>query len=332
MGVLRATSGANASRLTGVGAYRPRRVVSNDEVCTYMDSSDEWIRERSGIVERRWAEPDETVASMGTWASEQALKYAGLPADAVDMIMVATLSHPYVTPSAAVEVADNLGITHVAAIDLSAACAGFSYGIGLADGLVRAGTATNVLVVGVERLMDYVDKSDRGTGFIFADGAGAAIVSGSDTVGIGPTVWGGDGSQREVIRAEPDLITARETPGTWPILQMQGQRVFRWAVGEMARVCREAIAAAGLTPDEIEVFIPHQANMRITDALVRSLQLPDHIVIARDIARQGNTSAASIPLAMDTLLSNGEAGSGQVALLVGFGAGLVYSAQVAHLP
>ena len=330
--IITQSGGSQYTRLRGVGSYRPRRIVSNDEVCTYLDSSDEWIRERSGIIERRWAEPDETVPMMATAAAQRAIAHAGIPVTDITTIIVATLSHAYVTPSAAVEVADNLGITKVAAFDISAACAGFSYGIGVADALIKAGTAKNVLVVGVERLMDYVDKADRGTGFIFADGAGAAIVGASDEPRIGPTIWGGDGSQRDVIIAEPDLISVREIPGAWPVLHMQGQRVFRWAVGEMARVCREALDAAGVAPADLEVFIPHQANMRITDALVRSLKLPDNMVIARDIALQGNTSAASIPLAMDRLIENGEAKSGQLALLVGFGAGLVYSAQVAYIP
>lgn len=336
-GTITVRRGPEFARILGVGHFRPARVVDNAEICTMMDSSDEWIRERSGIVERHWAARDESVVDMGAAAAAAALKAAGVDAAAVGTVLCATVTHPYQTPSAAVEIAERLGARSAGSVDLSAACAGFAYGIGIADGLVRNGTSDYVLVVGVEKLTDYVDPSDRSTGFIFADGAGAAVVGASDVAAIGPTVWGGDGAQTEAIILDPDWVTYRLSVEegdsiTWPRLKMEGQAVFRWAVGEMPRVARQAIEAAGLTTNDIDVFIPHQANMRITDAIVRALRLPETTVIARDIATTGNTSGASIPLAMSRMLDAGEITSGQTALLIGFGAGLSYAAQVVTIP
>ena len=330
--VIRPSTGAAYSKLLGVGGYRPKRIVTNEELCTWLDSTDEWIRERSGITERRWAGDDETVVSMAVEASRKALAHAGIAAEQIGAIVLGTITHPFQTPSAAAEVAYLLGATNAGAFDTSAACAGFCYGIAIADGLIRNGTSEYVLNLGVEKLTDFIDTTDRGTGFIFADGAGAVEMVPSSEPAIGPTIWGSDGSQRDVIIAEPDWVTLRREGGDWPVVKMQGQRVFRWAVGEMANVCRQALDAAGVSPEDLDVFIPHQANMRITDAMIRSVHLPEHVVVARDIALQGNTSAASIPLAMARLYENNEVHSGQTALLVGFGAGLVYAAQVVTLP
>jgi 3-oxoacyl-[acyl-carrier-protein] synthase-3 len=321
----------------GVGCHRPERVVSNAEICTMMESSDEWIRERSGILERRWAAPDESVVDMGVLAAQEAIAAAGINPELIGTVLCATVTHPFQTPSASVEIADRIGATNAGSTDLSSACAGFAYGIGIADSLVRCGQSDYVLVVGVEKLTDFVDASDRSTGFIFADGAGAAVVGPSDIAAIGPTIWGGDGSQTEAIVLEPDFVTHRrllaEDPSTpWPRLQMQGQAVFRWAVGEMPRVALAALDAAGLTVNDLDVFIPHQANMRITDAMVRALKLSDNVVVARDITTTGNTSGASIPLAMRRMLDAGDIHSGQTALLIGFGAGLAYAAQVVTIP
>ncbi len=337
MTTLTTRRGPQFARLLGVGHYRPERVVTNVELCTIMDSSDEWIRERSGIIERRWAAPDESVVDMATIAAQNALTASGISAEQIGLVLCATVTHPFQTPSAAVEIAERLGARAAGATDLSAACAGFAFGIGLADAIVRAGTSEYVLVVGVEKLTDFVDPADRSTGFIFADGAGAAVVGPSDVAAIGPTVWGGDGSQTEAIILDPDWVTHRqrvaEDPNApWPRLQMLGQAVFRWAVGEIPGVARQAMEAAGVTPDDIDVFIPHQANMRITDAMVRALKFPERTVIARDVATTGNTSGASIPLAMSRMIEAGEITSGQTALLVGFGAGLSYAAQVVTIP
>lgn len=330
---IRASVGSPHSRIVAVGGYRPERVVTNAEICEQIDSSDEWIRERSGIIERRYAAADESVVDLAVKAARVALAKSGIGPDEVGMVMVATVTHPYQTPSAAAEVALEIGAHSAAAMDLSAACAGFCYGLALADGLVRAGSARYVVLVGVEKLTDWVDPTDRGTAFLFADGAGAVVVGPSDEPAIGPVVWGADGAQKDAINMTQSLVEYRDLGGDrFPTLTMQGQQVFRWAVGEMSKVCQQAIEVAGITADDLDAFIPHQANMRITDAMIRALKLPAHVPVARDIAYTGNTSAASVPLAMERMLDSGEAPHGGTALLIGFGAGLVYAAQVVTLP
>ena len=325
--------GTPYARILSVGSYRPERVVTNAEICERIDSTDEWIRERSGIIERRFAAPDESVADMAAVAGRLAVERAGLSPLDIDMVLVATVTHPYPTPSAAAEVTALIGATAAAATDIASACAGFCYGVAMADALVRAGTARYVLVIGVEKLSDWTNLDDRGSAFLFADGAGAVVIGPSDVPAISPVVWGADGSQLEAITMTQSLIDYRENGGdVFPALVMQGQQVFRWAVGEMSKVAELALEAAGITADDLDVFIPHQANMRITDAMIRHLGLPESVTVARDIQTTGNTSAASIPLAMDRMLAAGEAPHGGTALLIGFGAGLVYAAQVVTLP
>jgi 3-oxoacyl-[acyl-carrier-protein] synthase III len=330
---LREATGARHARILGVGGYRPAHVVTNEEICQYIDSSDEWIRERSGIRTRHFAAADEGVVEMSVAAAEKALAGSGIRADQLSAVIIATVTHLTQTPSAAALVAERLGAVNPAAFDISAACAGFSYGLALASDMIRGGSAQYILIVGVEKLSDMVRRDDRSTAFIFGDGAGAAIVGPSDTVGIGPVVWGSDGSQADAIEQDVFWTALRDDPTRrFPALKMSGQQVFRWAVFEMAKVAEEALAVAGVTADDLDVFIPHQANMRITDAMIKKLDLPDRVVVARDIEETGNTSAASIPLAMSRMLETGAAKSGDIALLIGFGAGLVYSAQVVTLP
>ncbi|WP_181788263.1 ketoacyl-ACP synthase III [Streptomyces phytophilus] len=340
---IRPTKGAPYARIMGVGGYRPTRVVSNEEILQYIDSSDEWIRSRSGITTRHWAGPDETVAQMSVEAAGKALAAAGVTAEQIDAVIISTVSHFAQTPSVATEIAHLLGAGKPAAFDISAACAGFGYGLTLAKGLIVEGSAEHVLVVGVERLSDLTDKSDRTTAFLFGDGAGAVIVGPADEPGIGPAVWGSEGDKHETIKQTVTWDRFRVgDPGELPLddkgdvrfpaLTQEGQTVFRWAVYEMAKVAQEALDAAGVTPDELDVFIPHQANMRIIDSMVKTLKLPEHVAVARDIETTGNTSAASIPLAMERMLATGQAKSGDTALVIGFGAGLVYAATVVTLP
>jgi 3-oxoacyl-[acyl-carrier-protein] synthase-3 len=312
--------------------------VDNAEICTLIDSSDEWIRTRSGIIERRWASPDETVQMMSVAAARKALDRAGIEPGQIDTVIVSTVTHLYQTPAVATTIATELGATGAAAFDISAACAGFCYGAAMADSFVRSGASKYVLIIGVERLSDMTNKHDRSTAFLFADGAGAAVIGTSDEPGIGPVVWGSDGEQAPLIqqtepwdraldKTEDDADTAH-----WPTLRMDGNPVFKWAAYTMAKTAAEALDAAGLQPDDLDVFVPHQANMRITDAMFRALKLPEKVVVGRDIAYQGNTSAASIPLAIEALLESGEAKTGQTCLIIGFGAGLVYAGQVIILP
>jgi 3-oxoacyl-[acyl-carrier-protein] synthase-3 len=331
------SQGSPFTAINGLGVYRPSRIVPNAEVIDAIDSSDEWIQQRSGIKQRRWATPEETVQMMSVAASRLALEDAGLSAEQIDCVVVATVSHLLQTPAIATAIAHELGTNQAAAFDISAACAGFCHGVSLATDMVRAGSATQVLVIGVERLSDITDPNDRGTAFIFADGAGAVIVGPSETPGIGPVVWGSDGEQFDLIRQKEDwldVVGSPEEPGSglMPHLIMEGNSVFRWAAFTMAKVAQEAVDRAGITIDDIDLFVPHQANMRIIDAMARSMKLPERVRIARDIAEQGNTSAASIPLALARMIEEGEAKSGDIALLVAFGAGLAYAAQVVTVP
>ncbi len=333
MSLITAVSGAPFARMLGIGSYSPARVVTNAEMCERIDSTDEWIRERSGITERRFAAQDETVADMAVAAASKALASAGITADQVDCVIVASVTHLKATPSAAAEVSHRLGAGRAPAFDISAACAGFCYGLSMAQDFIRGGSAKYVVVIGVEKLTDIVDPNDRSTAFLFADGAGAAVIGPSDTPAIGPTVWGADGSQLDAITMSGRYEDLRDNDqAEYPHVVMQGQAVFRWAVHDMSIVAQQALDAAGITSDQLDAFIPHQANLRIVDAMVRSLKLPADIPVARDIVTSGNTSAASIPLAMDHMLQAGHIRSGGLALLIGFGAGLAYAAQVVELP
>ncbi len=333
MVAIKSPSPERHSKIMSVGVYRPRRSVPNSEIIAAIDSSDEWIKERSGIHARRIASDDESVVSMSVAAAKSALERAGISAEQLGAVICATVTYPFQTPSAATDIALQLGAPKVPAFDISAACAGFCYGVGIASDLVRAGTAEYVLLVGVEKLSDFTDPTDRGTAFIFADGAGAVIIGPSDTAGIGPMIWGSDATAREAIMMEPSWVDLRDPDSIgWPDIKMQGQAVFRWAVYQMAPVALEALSAAGISAEQLDAFIPHQANERIIDAMAKAMNLPERVAIARDIRNSGNTSAASIPLAMDALYQEGAIKSGDTALLIGFGAGLVYAAQVVQLP
>ncbi|MBF6138298.1 ketoacyl-ACP synthase III [Nocardia otitidiscaviarum] len=327
--------------MLGLGVYRPRRIVPNAEIVDRINSSDEWIRTRSGIAARHWAEPDETIVSMSTAASRDALAAAGIDAEQIDAVVLATSSQMVLGPSAGAVVATELGMHDTAAFDVSAGCAGFCYALANAASLVRSGEARYVLVIGVERLSDLLDPTDRTCAFIFADGAGAAVVGPAEAEGIGPVAWGSDGSQTSAIKQDKDFqqyfaeVAAAEATGgssERPYIRMNGQAVFRWAVTFLEKACRDALERAGVAAEELNAFVPHQANSRITDALVRTLGLPETVAIARDIAETGNTSAASIPMAMEQLLRSGAARPGDITLLLGFGAGLAYAGQVVRMP
>jgi 3-oxoacyl-[acyl-carrier-protein] synthase III len=329
---IRTAVGAKYARIMSVGGYRPSRIVTNEEICERIDSSDQWIRERSGIESRRWAAPDESVIDMCLAAAGKAVAQAGITPAQVGAVIVATVTHPLQTPSAAAAVAHRLGTGNAAAFDVSAACAGFCYGVSMANDMVRGGSAEHVLVIGCEKLSDFTDSYDRSTAFIFGDGAGAVVIGPSDEPSIGPTIWGSDGSEYEAITQRASWIDVRDHNVEFPMLTMQGQKVFRWAVWQMAPVATQALEAAGITSDQLDAFIPHQANLRIVDAMVKTLKLPENVPVARDIVEAGNTSAASIPLAMERMIESGEVKSGGLALLIGFGAGLVFAAQVVRLP
>ncbi|MFE9603382.1 ketoacyl-ACP synthase III [Streptomyces hokutonensis] len=328
---IKPSKGAPYARILGVGGYRPVRVVPNEVILETIDSSDEWIRSRSGIETRHWANDEETVAAMSIEASGKAIADAGISAEQIGGVIVSTVSHFKQTPAVATEIADKLGTNKAAAFDISAGCAGFGYGLTLAKGMIVEGSAEYVLVIGVERLSDLTDLEDRATAFLFGDGAGAVVVGPAKEPHIGPTVWGSEGDKSDTIKQTVPW-NEYDSTGKFPAITQEGQAVFRWAVFEMAKVAQQALDAAGISPDDLDVFIPHQANERIIDSMVKTLKLPEHVTVARDVRTTGNTSAASIPLAMERLLATGEAKSGDTALVIGFGAGLVYAATVVTLP
>jgi 3-oxoacyl-[acyl-carrier-protein] synthase-3 len=311
-----------AAALSGIGAHRPATTVDNCDIAQRLDSTDGWIRERSGIVTRGIAGTEETVVVMAASAAGKAMAAAGVGLADVGLVLVASCTLTQAVPGAAARVASALGLSAPGALDLGAACAGFTYGLSLAADTVRCGTADHVLVIGSEKFSDIVDPYDRSTAFLFGDGAGAAVVSLSDTDGISPAVWCSDGAQAQVLR----------TLGSPPVLHMEGQAVYRWATTLLPHLARRTCARAGVDLADLAAVVPHQANLRITEALVRVLRLPPHVVVARDVVDSGNTSAASIPLALARLLERGEVRSGDRVLLLGFGAGLTAAGQVVRCP
>jgi 3-oxoacyl-[acyl-carrier-protein] synthase-3 len=326
------STGVEFTRIYSYGAARGDLVVPNDDLVGPINSSDEWIQQRTGIITRNRASRDVQAVDLATDAATEAIAKSGVDPALIDLVIVATISNFQQTPSMAAIVADRVGANPAAAYDENAACAGFSYGVTQADALVRSGAAHYALVIGAEKLSDLVDPTDRSISFLLGDGAGAVVIGPSDFPGIAAPVWGSDGSKADAVAMNATLIEFRDGTAPWPTLRQEGQTVFRWAVWEMAKVAREALEVAGITPADLAAFIPHQANMRIVDEFAKQLKLPDSVVIGRDIALTGNTSAASIPLATHRLLAEHPELSGGLALQIGFGAGLVFGAQVVVLP
>jgi 3-oxoacyl-[acyl-carrier-protein] synthase III len=332
MTTLTQATGPQYTRIYAYGAARGENVVPNEDLVGPIESSDEWIRQRTGIVTRVRAVPETTAIELATTAASEAIETSGIAPAEIDIVLVATVSNPRQTPSVSAIVADRVGANPAAAYDVGAGCAGFAYGIAQADALIRAGAGRSALVIGVEKLSDIVDPTDRSISFLLGDGAGAVVVGPSEEPGIGPTIWGSDGSKSEAVAMNNTLVDFRDGKVPWPTLRQEGPTVFRWAVWEMVKVARQALEAAGVTAADLAAFVPHQANMRIIDEFAKQLGIPDSVVIARDIETTGNTSAASIPLATHRLLREHPELSGGLALQIGFGAGLVYAAQVVRLP
>ncbi len=330
--------------MLGIGAYRPRRIVSNAEVCEVLDSTPEWIFERTGIRNRRWISGDETLRSMAAAAGERAIVNSGVDRSRIDTLVLATSSWLRLTPHGAPAVAYDLGMNGIPAFDLTSGCGGFGYGVGVAADLIRAGSAEYVLVIGAETMTVGLDPTDRGTAMIFGDGAGAVVIGPSEENGISPTVWGSDGENAGAIAQDVDFLEfmnkAQALQGTDPAiepvgrmsLRMEGPRVFRWAAVTLPRALSSALERSGVAKEDIEVFVPHQANARINELMKKNLGLGEDIPMANDIENTGNTSAASIPLAIEEMLVTGKAKGGQLALVLGFGAGLSYAGQVVTLP
>ncbi|MFY1672449.1 beta-ketoacyl-ACP synthase III [Plantactinospora sp. WMMB334] len=309
--------------MIALGHYQPSRVVTNDDLAQIVDTNDTWIRERVGIVTRRIADT-ETVADMAAAAADKALANSGLAASDIDLVVVATCSAVDRSPNTACRVAAKLGIDAPGAFDVNTACSGFSYALGTVDHALRAGAARNAIVIGAEKLSDFTDWTDRSTCILFGDAAGAAVVTATgddEPGGIGPVVWGSVPERSEAVRIE----------GWRPYIQQEGQSVFRWATTALAPLALQACERAGVAPSEIAAFVPHQANLRIIEGIAKRLDMPQ-AVIAKDIVESGNTSAASVPLALSKLVERREVPSGAPVLLFGFGGGLTYAGQVVRCP
>jgi beta-ketoacyl ACP synthase len=344
MANIAANTGHQNVAMLGIGARRPQRLVSNDEVCEVLDSTDEWIFERSGIRNRRWISGDETARSMAATAAERAIANSGIDKEKIGALILATNSWKTKIPHGGPIVASDIGLNGIPAFDVAAGCGGFGYGLGIAADTVRAGSAEYVLLVGVETMSVVMEPTDRNTAFIFGDGAGAVVVGPSTENGISPTVWGSDGENAEAIGQNYDIPEymdraqefQHKDPATEPVgrmvVTMQGPRVFRWAAITLPKALSTVLETSGVGIDDIEVFVPHQANARINELMRANLGLPEDIPMANDIENTGNTSAASIPLAMEEMLATGKAKGGQTALLLGFGAGLSYAGAVVTLP
>ena len=317
-------SPASGARVLSFGGYQPGNVVTNDDLAARVDTSDEWIRSRVGIVSRRFAGPEESVTDMAVVAGGKALAGSGLsPAD-IDLVIVATCSTEASIPNTSAVVAHRLSIVAPGAYDLNAACAGFCYAMANASDAIRAGTARHVLVIGSEKMTAWIDPTDRSTCIIFADGAGAAVVgpvADGEPPGIGPVVWGSAGDLSQNI-----TIADRNS-----YMYQQGQAVFRWATSAMHPIAAQACERAGVAVSDLSAFVPHQANLRIIEAIARKLGVPRER-LADDIVHAGNTSSASIPLALSRMAERGAIKPGSPALLLGFGAGLCYAAQVITVP
>jgi 3-oxoacyl-[acyl-carrier-protein] synthase-3 len=311
------------SRVVSVGHYQPSRVLTNDDLAQLVDTNDAWIRDRVGIVTRRIAD-SETVADMATAAAGKALANSGLTAADIDLVVVATCTSIDRSPNVACRVAAKLGIDAPGAYDINTACSGFSYALGTVDHALAAGAARNAIVIGAEKLSDFTDWTDRSTCILFGDGAGAAVVSATapgEPSGIGPVVWGSVPEKSDAVRIE----------GWRPYVQQEGQAVFRWATTALAPLARQACERAGVAPEELAAFVPHQANARIIEGIAKRLNIPN-AVIAKDIVESGNTSAASVPLALSKLVERREVAAGAPVLLFGFGGGLTYAGQVIRCP
>ncbi|ARX80649.1 3-oxoacyl-ACP synthase [Streptomyces alboflavus] len=306
-------------------------MVENAEIGQRFGINEEWVESRTGIKCRRHADPDETLVLMGAHAARGALEQAGLAASQVDCVLLASMSNVRQVPALAPAVARELGADNAGACDIQAACAGFTYGIVHAVGLIASGAARHVLVIASERLSDITDPMNRDTAVLFGDGAGAAVVSASQEPGFGPVVWGSDGTGEELFVLTPSL-TQLDVLHPRPYIRMRGRALARKFGTLITPVIHEALNAAQLTWYDVQAFVPHQANLRFIRQWTASLDLPSHVATATAITDDGNTSAASIPLAIDHLMSHGAVNPGDLAVLLGYGVGITWAAMVARLP
>ncbi|KRE64957.1 3-oxoacyl-ACP synthase [Arthrobacter sp. Soil736] len=311
---------ARGSRIVGVGSYQPDRVLTNAELSRIVETSDEWIRSRVGIETRRIADT-ETVADMAIAAGLDALQHAGIDAGDLDLIIVATVTAQDRSPSTAGRVSAGIGARNPAVFDINAACSGFTHALAVADQAIRAGSAGTALVIGAEKLSDFTDWTDRSTCVLVGDGAGALVLQASDSPGVGPVHWGSVPELSHAVRIEQPTLQ----------FQQEGMSVFRWAISQAAKLARRTCEMAGILPEDLAGFVPHQANLRIIEPLAEQLGMP-RTITARDVVTSGNTSSASIPIALAKLIRGGQLPSDSPVLLFGFGGGFSYAGQVVRTP
>ncbi|MGW1159443.1 beta-ketoacyl-ACP synthase III [Streptomyces sp. NPDC002519] len=314
----------HGSRIAAVGHYQPAKVLTNEDLAGMVDTSDEWITTRVGIRTRHIAGPDEPVDELAAHAAAKALAAAGLAPGDIDLVLVATSTAVDRSPNTAARVAARLGIPQPAAMDINVVCAGFTHALATADHTVRAGAATRALVIGADKMSDVADWTDRTTCVLVGDGAGAAVVeacpAGAET-GIGPVLWGSVPGMAHAVRIE----------GMPPRFAQEGQSVYRWATTQLPPIARQVCERAGTAPEDLAAVVLHQANLRIIEPLAEKLGAVNAIV-ARDVVESGNTSAASIPLALSKLVERGQISTGDQVLLFGFGGNLSYAGQVVRCP
>ncbi|MDX3854239.1 beta-ketoacyl-ACP synthase III [Streptomyces sp. AK02-01A] len=312
------------TRIAALGHYQPAKVLTNHDLATMVDTSDEWISSRVGIKTRHVAGPDEPVDELAAHAGAKALAAAGLtPAD-IDLVLVATSTAIDRSPNTAARVAARLSMGSPAVMDLNVVCAGFTHALATADHAVRAGSASRVLVIGADKMAAVADWTDRSTCVLVGDGAGAAVVVATgpgEEPGIGPVLWG----------SVPEMGHAVRIEGTPPRFAQEGQSVYRWATTQLPPIARKVCERAGVTPEELAAVVLHQANLRIIEPVAQKIGAVN-AVIARDVVESGNTSAASIPMALSKLVDRGEVESGAPTLLFGFGGNLSYAGQVIRCP
>ncbi|MFE7326964.1 beta-ketoacyl-ACP synthase III [Streptomyces sp. NPDC057565] len=315
------------SRVVALGHYQPAKVLTNDDLAAMVDTSDEWITSRVGIKTRHVGGPDEPVDEMAAHAAAKALATAGLdPAD-IDLVLVATSTAIDRSPSMSARVAARLGMASPAVMDINVVCSGFTHALATADHAIRAGAANRALVIGADKMADIADWTDRSTCVLLGDGAGAAVVVADPQAdaeaapGIGPVLWG----------SVPEMGRAVRIEGTPPRFAQEGQSVYRWATTQLPPIARKVCEKAGVAPEDLAAVVLHQANLRIIEPVARKIGAVN-AVIARDVVDSGNTSAASIPMALSKLVERGEVDSGAPALLFGFGGNLSYAGQVIRCP
>ncbi|WP_326700928.1 ketoacyl-ACP synthase III [Streptomyces sp. NBC_01754] len=314
------------SRVVALGHYQPATVLTNDDLAAMVDTSDEWITSRVGIRTRHVGGPGEPVDEMAAHAAAKALAAAGMQAADIDMVLVATSTAEHRSPSMSARVAARLGMGSPAVMDINVVCSGFTHALATADHAIRAGAATRALVIGADKMGDIVDWTDRSTCVLMGDGAGAAVVtadpgSTGDRPGIGPVLWG----------SVPEMGNAVRIEGTPPRFAQEGQSVYRWATTHLPPIARTVCERAGITPEDLAAVVLHQANLRIIEPVARKIGAVN-AVVARDVVDSGNTSAASIPMALSKLVERGEVVRGAPVLLFGFGGNLSYAGQVINCP